>query len=90
MDGFAESTAWRCVLAESENDGHPFGSWSTGEQLAVALVLNDADHIKALGHTIADAIERLEGDLMGSCQVGGWLNMVRRAAEAQQPRSRRS
>lgn len=38
-------------------------AWSTGETLAVALVLNSAEKLDAYSYTIVEAFDRLDGDL---------------------------
>jgi len=56
------------------------GAWSTGEQLLVALVLYDADHLAALDYTPQQAHERVYGDLpirMSPRQYLAWLNDLR-------------
>lgn len=46
--------------------GKPFEdwpAWSTGEKVAVALVLNDHAALYFLGYTMAGAFDRLDGEL---------------------------
>ena len=45
---------------------------STGEHVAVALVLNRADWLAGMGYTLADAIKRT---------VAAWLELVPRVAQ---------
>jgi hypothetical protein len=62
-----ESTAdivRRCRWAVDKNHGHPNGAWSTGEQLAVALVLSDTDHLKSMDYTVPEAMERVAGGML--------------------------
>lgn len=48
------------IIDKSRDAKHGgFGSLSTGEQLAAALVLNRADWLAAAGYTMAEAIDRL-------------------------------
>lgn len=47
------------VARLARDDGYGYGGFSTGEQLAAALVLNRADWLPELGFTIAEARERL-------------------------------
>lgn len=48
------------IIDKSRDAKHgDFGSLSTGEQLAAALVLNRADWLAAAGYTMAEAIDRL-------------------------------
>jgi hypothetical protein len=53
--------------------GH-FGSLSTGEKLAAALVLNRGDWLAEMGYSIAEAIERLDD---------GWAELLPCAARQQ-------
>lgn len=46
--------------------GDLWPAWSTGETLAVALVLNDAAMIAAEGFTREQALSRLAGDIAGT------------------------
>lgn len=48
-----------------------FGSLSTGEKLAAALVLNRADWLAGMNYTLAEAIERVGAD---------WLARIPEAA----------
>lgn len=50
------------------------GSLSTGEAVAVALVLNRPDWLKAQGYTLAEAIELIHGE--------GWIDAIPQAARA--------
>lgn len=57
---------------DAKHGGH--GDWSvqsTGEKVAVALVLNRADWLSEHGYTIAEAIERAGH---------GWLSMIPQVA----------
>lgn len=62
------------------NEGIPNPAWSTGERLAVALVLADDAYIATEGYTKAQALERLAGDI-GGASVGAWLAYVRGVLE---------
>lgn len=72
---FAEDITRRARWAIDHNDYRPNPAWSTGEKLAVALVLGDDAFIAAEGFTKAQALSRLEGDVGGS--AGAWLAYVR-------------
>lgn len=50
------------------------GALSTGEAIAVALVLNRADWLKARGYTMAEAIELIHAE--------GWISAIPQAASA--------
>ena len=41
----------------------PWPAWSTGELLAVALILEDDDMLAALDHTADEALERLRHEI---------------------------
>lgn len=46
---------WRTRSAIANHGGHPNGAWSMREQLAVALVLEDREHLAAMDYTPAQA-----------------------------------
>ena len=73
---FAEDISRRCRWALIHNDGTPNPAWSTGERLAVALVLVDDAYLAAEGYTKTQALTRLAGDI-GGANVGAWLAYVR-------------
>lgn len=48
-----------CKSSDAKRGGHDaWGVQSTGEKVAVALVLNRADWLTEIGYTIPEAIER--------------------------------
>lgn len=53
----------RCRSAKRNHGGHPYGGWSTGEQLFVALVLKDRATLDVLGYSVQDAAQRLAGEM---------------------------
>jgi hypothetical protein len=55
--------------------GHPDPAWPLGEQLAVALVLDDDEFLQAAGCTRQQAIRRLEWDITGDAEA--WITDVR-------------
>jgi hypothetical protein len=73
---FAEDIARRAQWAIRYNSHRPHPAWSTGEKLAVALVLGDDAHLAAEGYTKTQALTRLAGDI-GGTNVGAWLAYVR-------------
>lgn len=73
---FAEDITRRCQWAIRYNDHRPNPVWSTGERLAVALVLGDTAYLTAEGYTKTQALTRLAGDI-GGTNVGAWLAYVR-------------
>jgi hypothetical protein len=78
MDAFAQDIARRCRIAQRDNGGHPRGVWSTGEQLAVALVLRDREHLDAMGYTQQQAVQRVYGGMLNPpADFNAWLNEIR-------------
>ena len=55
--------------------GHPDPTWPLGEQLAVALVLDDDEFLQAAGCTRQQAIKRLDWDITGDAEA--WIADVR-------------
>ncbi|MCA1677165.1 MAG: hypothetical protein LC799_34965 [Actinobacteria bacterium] len=78
VDAFAADIAWRCRRAREGLGGHPSPAWSTGEQLAVALVLRDRAHLDAMGYTPRQAAQRVhDGMLVPPADLGAWLEGIR-------------
>jgi hypothetical protein len=68
----------RCRWARDHNDGHPNGAWSTGEQLAVALVLRNRAYLDAAGWTPTEVAQRLVGEGLASPEgFPAWLDAIR-------------
>jgi hypothetical protein len=68
----------RCRWARDHNDGHPNGAWSTGEQLAVALVLRDRATLDRMDYTPTEVAQRLVGDGLASpAGFPEWLAGIR-------------
>jgi hypothetical protein len=63
VDDFAKDIAARARWAMNCNDGWPKAAWSTGERLAVALVLDNRAAIETEGFTREQALSRLAGDV---------------------------
>jgi hypothetical protein len=76
IGGFAADIGARARWALAHNHGEPQAAWSTGEKLAVALVLRNRPYLDSAGYTPQEAASRLAGDLMGA-DVCEWLNDVR-------------
>ena len=55
--------------------GHPDPTWPLGEQLAVALVLDDDEFLQAAGCTRQQAIRRLDWDITDDAEA--WIADVR-------------
>jgi hypothetical protein len=55
--------------------GHPDPTWPPGEQLAVALVLDDDEFLEAAGWTRQQAIRRLDWDIPDEAEA--WIADVR-------------
>jgi hypothetical protein len=82
---FASDITRRAQWAIDHNDGRPEPVWSTGERLAVALVLRDKTTLEAEGYTRQDAARRLAGDLRYygySADADAWLREIRAAIES--------
>jgi hypothetical protein len=68
----------RARWALAHNDGHPNGAWSTGEQLGVALALNDTEYLAAMGYTTQEAAERVAGGMyFPPADFDAWLAGIR-------------
>lgn len=63
MSDFAKDIAAKARWALIHNDGWPKAAWSTGERLAVALVLDDPAAIETEGVTRERALSRLAADV---------------------------
>lgn len=60
---FGRDILSRARWARVHNGGHPSAAWSSGEQLAVAVVLGDSGHLADRGYTVAQAVDRVAGGL---------------------------
>jgi hypothetical protein len=77
VDDFAEDVAAKARWAIIRNDGWPKPAWSTGERLAVALVLDDPAALEAEDFTRDQALQRLAGDIGGSAaDAEAWIERV--------------
>jgi hypothetical protein len=79
LDDFGRDIAWRAHLATRPGEcGHPFGTWSTGEQLAVAVVLEDREHLEAMGYTLEEATRSVRDRMMvPPADMAAWVTAVR-------------
>lgn len=83
LDDFGADIVDRCRWALDHNDEHPLGCWSTGEQLAVALVLFDDAHPQRLGYSRAEAAQRVsDGMSQPPSNFSTWLAAIRERLEA--------
>jgi hypothetical protein len=79
MSRLADDIAHRVRLALAD-DGHPHPAWSTGEQLFVALVLDDTEYLDAEQWTREQAVQRLAGEIYGDdADAEAWIRDVRTA-----------
>ena len=80
MTGFDYAADYiaRARWARDHNDGHPKPAWSTGERLAVALLLGDQATLDAEGHTAQQAARRLADDL-GTTDATAWITSAQAA-----------
>jgi hypothetical protein len=77
VDDFAKDIAAKARWAIIHNDGWPKPAWSTGERLAVALVLDDPAALEAEDFTRDQALQRLAGDIGGSiADAEAWIEQV--------------
>ncbi|MDR7299867.1 hypothetical protein [Haloactinomyces albus] len=83
---FTTAVVERCRWARAHNQGHPLPSWSTAEQVAVALVLRDTDHLAAMGYTVEQAADRVCAETqLSAFGLTGWLNDTRAAVRDGEP-----
>lgn len=62
----------------AHNEGHPRGVWSTSERLAVALVLDDTDHLTEMGYTVEEAQRRVaDGMFYPPANLDAWFAQLR-------------
>lgn len=79
---FAGDITRRARRVRDHNRGRPEPAWSTGERIAVALVLNDQETLNTEGYTRDQAAQRLAGDLASygyTADTSKWLAQVRAA-----------
>jgi hypothetical protein len=75
MDDFAAATARRARWVKQEGS---YQAWSTGETLAVALVLRDKDLLKEMDYTPQEAAQRVYGGMVNPPRdFNAWLKSVR-------------
>ena len=56
------------MMAKADQHSDVMGPWSSGERLAVALVLNRHDWLEAMEYTMLEAVARLDPDWLAACQ----------------------
>ncbi|QSB14560.1 hypothetical protein JQS43_24315 [Natronosporangium hydrolyticum] len=80
LDRFATDVLARCRWALAHNNGHPNRAWSTGQQLAVALVLRDRKHLAAMDCTITEAAQQVAAGMWSPPRdMNQWLAAIRTA-----------
>lgn len=68
----------KCRSAVANHDGHPYGGWSSREQLAVALVLNDQETLTEWAVTALGAIQMVrDGMVNPPADLASWLQEIR-------------
>jgi Family of unknown function (DUF6225) len=80
LDDFANDITEKARWARDRFNGHPAPAWSTGERLAVALVLDNDAALIAEGYTRQEAAKRISGDLSFygyTADVGTWLSQIK-------------
>ncbi len=84
-DDFTQALVGMCRSALRNHGGHPYGGWSSGEKLGVALVLRDREYLEREGMTPTQAARRvLGGMLMPPPDVNVWLATIRKAIGLEQ------
>jgi hypothetical protein len=74
---FTENIIARARWATDNNyGGLPDPDWPVMERRAVAIVLGDVAYLMGLDGSLAEAKQRLSGDLL-SCDVETWIGAVR-------------
>lgn len=69
------------------NDGHPPSVLSTGERLAVALVLRDVEHLEAMNYRLNEAAQRaIAGMYEPPRDLIAWLKAIRAELSRRNPR----
>ena len=82
-DDFTDTIIERCRWARAHDESRPSSSWPTGEQLAVALVLRDKDHLAEMGYTLEQAADSVCNQArLSAFELTGWLNDTRAAVES--------
>lgn len=74
----------RCLHTRRRDNDRPNGAWSTGERLAVALVLRNKAVLTEMGYTVQEAAQRLFGDPCSPDRpedFAPWLNAIRSRVE---------
>jgi hypothetical protein len=77
-ESFTSDMIRRARWARDHNNGRPNPAWSTGEKLAVALILGDQAYLRAADYTRQEALQRLSADLLGA-DPETWLADARAA-----------
>jgi hypothetical protein len=78
LENFGEYYAGLTRGAIADHGGHPDRGWSLDQQIGVALILRDKEHLDALGYPLRDAAVRFAGDLLlGLAELNEWLDAVR-------------
>jgi hypothetical protein len=81
VDPFTADIVSRCRWAE-HNGGHPNPAWSTGERLAVALILDATEHLAAMDYTHNEAVQRVRGGMLNPpADFGTWVRQIRQMLE---------
>lgn len=78
LDDFAKSILAKCRSAVRNHDGYPYGAWSTGEQIAVALVLQNHTWLRENGYTMASAARDVAGRMLSAPpDMQAWVRRIR-------------
>nr|CEL19691.1 hypothetical protein [Kibdelosporangium sp. MJ126-NF4]CTQ96916.1 hypothetical protein [Kibdelosporangium sp. MJ126-NF4] len=78
LDEFARDILGRCRIAIRDYGGRVNPAWSTGEKLAVALVLRDKATVDEMGYSVREAAERVAGGMWSPPRdMKAWLDTIR-------------
>lgn len=78
LDDFAVDTLRRCRSAIRNHDGRANPAWSTGEKLAVALVLGDQETLDEMEYSRREAIDRVCGGMWNPpSNFAAWAATIR-------------
>ena len=78
LESFADGMIARARWARDHNNDDPEPGWSTGEQLIVALILDNQAFLRAADYTERQVLQRLSGDLLGG-DPEAWIADARAA-----------
>lgn len=78
----------RCRRVRELGTGSGYGAWSSGERLAVAVVLRDRDRLSQMGYSYQEAARYVYGGMVNPPapeHFADWLAAIRLALDAPTP-----